>query len=134
MTLIAFLATVIACIGIARYNEDDSLFWKLFLSLAGTYAATTFVMSLTDDKEQNKVITVSEAPTQVQKSAIAPFGIAGVSLPATHREKSQKPVSKDSFTNSGDSILSEVFVSIRGRPQVTSVRRILRGELFFNTS
>lgn len=135
MTFLAFLATTAVILAIARYNENDSLFWKLFISLTGAYAATAFVASyIDDDEEQNKVVMVTEAPTQVQKSTIAPFGVAMQALTATRWEKSQKPVSKDTFMTKNDSILSEVLVSIRGRPQVNSVRPILYGEPYFNDS
>lgn len=132
---VVFLAMTAVILGVARYNENDSLFWKLFISLAGAYAAVFAVKSYIDDsKEQDKVVMISKAPTQVQESTVALFGVATPTLTATRWEKSQKPAGKDTFAIKNDSILSEVLVSIRGRPQVTSVRPILYGEPYFNDS
>lgn len=134
-TLITFLATTAVILGIARYNESDSLFWKLFISLVGAYAAATVVHNVIDSKEQNKVVMVTELPTQVQQSvSCIPYALAEISLAATKREKSPKPVSKDSFITNNDSILSKVFVSARGQPQVESVFPILYGPDYFDTS
>ena len=135
MTLIAFLAMTAAIVAIARYNESDSLFWKLFISLVGAYAAATVVHNVIDSKEQDKVVMVTGLPTQVQQSvSCIPYTLEEISLAATKREKSPKPVSKDSTIKTNDSILSKVLVSARGQPQVESVFPILRGPDYFDTS
>ena len=135
MTFIAFLVLTGVITLIARYNESDNLFWKLFISLAGAYGAATVVTHVIDNKKENKVVVISDNPTQVHKSAnYAPFAMCSTSLDATRREKSPKPVSKDSAIKSNDSVLSEVFVSARGQPQTSSVRRILHELVYFDTS
>lgn len=117
MTLIWFLLGTAVCIGVSRYNEDDSLFWKLYIAFIGSFAAATAVKSTMENKEQEKIIVVDETPTQVLQSTPCKFyTLADVSIAATKREKSPKPVSKDSLINENDSLLSEVFVSARGQP------------------
>ena len=119
MTLFAFLATVAAIVGIARYNEDDALFWKLFISLAGAYAAVAIALNVvnSDEKKQDKVVMIENAPTQVLGSMPSLNAIlAGVSCSAAEREKSPKPVSKDKLFNQNNIILSKVHAYPRGRP------------------
>ena len=135
MTFIALLAGlgIITCI--ARYNESDSLFWKLAIAFIGSFMAAKVVTTVIDSKEQNKVVVISELPTQVQQSiSCTPYALAEISLLATRKVKTSKPVSKDSVIKNNDSILSEVFVSARGQPQVESVFPILRGPDYFDTS
>ena len=135
MTLIAFLVMTGIITLIARYNESDSLFWKLFISLAGAYGAATVVTNVINSDEKDKVVMISDNPTQVHKSvSYAPFVMCSTSLAATRREKSQKPVGKDIVIKKNDSILSKVFVSARGQPQVSSVSRILTELTYFDTS
>lgn len=130
MTLFWFLAGLATCIGIARYNEDDSLFWKLFISFLGAFTAATVVRTQLESENQEKVVKVEKAavPTQVLQSTpsiINFYSLADVSQAVTKREKSPKPVSKDSLINNNDSSLSKVFGSIRGQPQMFA---------FFDTS
>lgn len=125
-----FLGGLATCIGIARYNEDDSLFWKLFISFLGAFTAATVVRTQLESENQEKVVKVEKAavPTQVLRSTpsiINFYSLADVSQAATKREKSPKPVSKDSLINKNDSSLSKVFGSIRGQPQMFA---------FFDTS
>lgn len=123
MTLFWFFAGLATCIGISRYNEDDSLFWKLFISFVGAFTAATVVKTQLENENQEKIVKIEKAivsPTQAQQSApcINFYTLADVSLAATKREKSTKPVSKDSLINKNDSSLSKVFGSIRGQPQM----------------
>lgn len=134
-TLFWFLLGTGLCVAISRYNEDDALFWKLFIAFVGSFAAATAYKATVDNKKQENVIVVSEAPTQVLQSMPCNFyTLADISLAATKREKSPKPVSKDSFITNNDSILSKVFVSARGQPQVESVFPISYGPDYFDTS
>lgn len=124
MTLFWFLAGLAICIGIARYNEDDNLFWKLFISFIGAFVAATVVRTQLENENQEKIVKVEKAtvnPTQVLRSTLSTinfYSLASVSQAATKREKSPKPVSKDSLINKNDSSLSKVFGSIRGQPQM----------------
>ena len=124
MTLFWFLAGLATCIAIARYNEDDNLFWKLFISFIGAFTAATVVRTQLENENQEKIVKVEKAtvnPTQVLRSTLNSinfYSLASVSQAATKREKSPKPVSKDSLINKNDSSLSKVFGSIRGQPQM----------------
>jgi len=124
MTLFWFLTGLAACIGIARYNEDDSLFWKLFISFVGAFTAATVVRTQLESENQEKVVKIEKAtmsPTQVLQSTsstISFYSLADVSQAATKREKSPKPEVSDSLINENDSSLSKVFGSIRGQPQM----------------
>lgn len=121
MTLVVWLAVLtVICIGIARYYEDDSLFWKLYVSFVGAYIAAS-VVKATLENNQEKVTVVESIPTQALESTsgIAEFRLADVSLSATSGEKSPKPVGKDYITlNNRNSLLSKVFGSARGQPQM----------------
>ena len=130
MTLFWFLAGLAICIGISRYNEDDSLFWKLFISFVGAFTAATVVRTALECENQEKIVKVEKAkmsPTQVPQSTpcIDFYTLADVSRAATKREKSPKPVSKDTLINKNDSLLSNVHVLARGQPGLFN---------FFNTS
>ena len=124
MTLFWFLAGFAVCLGVARYNEDDSLFWKLFISFVGAFTAATVVKTQLENENREKVVKIEKvttSPTQVLQSTpstINFYSLADVSQAATKREKSPKPVSKDSLINKNDSSLSKVFGSIRGQPQM----------------
>ena len=61
MTLFWFLAGLATCIGIARYNEDDNLFWKLFISFVGAFTAATVVKTQLENENQEKVVKVEKA-------------------------------------------------------------------------
>lgn len=125
-TLFWFLLVTGLCIAISRYNEDDALFWKLFIAFVGSFAAATAYKATVENKNQEKVIVVNEAPTQVLQSMPCNFyTLADISLAATKREKSPKPVSKDTLINKDDSLLSKVHVLARGQPGLFN---------FFNTS
>jgi hypothetical protein len=118
MTLFWFLAVTAACIGIARYNEDDSLFWKLWLSFNGAFAAGLVVKNtIENDKEQDKVVMIQSMPTQVLSDVPTLNSlVTNMSLSAPKREKSPKPVSKVMCSMNNNNVLSEVHSSARGQP------------------
>lgn len=116
-TLFWFLLGTGLCIAISRYNEDDALFWKLFIAFTGSFAAATAYKATVENENKEKVVIVNEAPTQVLQSMPCNFyTLADISLAATEREKSPKPVSKDTLLNNNDSLLSKVQVLARGQP------------------
>ena len=126
MTLFWFLLGTGLCIAISRYNEDDALFWKLFIAFVGSFAAATAYRATISEESKEKVVVVSEAPTQVlQSMPCNVYTLADISFAATKREKSPKPVSQDSLINKDDSLLSKVHVLARGQPGLFN---------FFNTS
>ena len=121
MDLIVLAAGLGLITCIARYNESDNLFWKLAIAYIGSFGAAKVVMHVIDKNEQNKSIVINSTPTQVQQSvACIDYTLAAMSLAATRREKSQKPVSKEHTVITNDFILSEVHVATRGQPYTCS--------------
>ena len=120
MTLFCLLAGIAAITLIARYNESESLFWKLFICYVGSWAAVNAAVEIiNNDKKGDKVVMIEKAPMQVLESVPSLNAIlADMSLAATTREKSPKPASKElcSF-NHNNVILSEVHRKARGQPQ-----------------
>ena len=123
MTLLsglAFLGVVLAVIvGIARYNEDEALGWKLFVSFVGGALAVTVAKGICNsDKKQDKVVMIEKSPMQAAESMPSLDAIlADISFVPTMREKSPKPAGKGSAFNQTNSILSEVHRKARGQPQ-----------------
>lgn len=116
-TLFWFLTGLAICIGVARYNEEDNLFWKLAVAFIGSFAAATVVKTVMENNNQEKVVVVENAPTQALESTSCNFyTVTDVSLATPKREKSPKPVSKDSLLDENDSLLSKVHASVRGQP------------------
>jgi hypothetical protein len=63
MTLLFVLLGLAIIICIARYNENDSLFWKLLVSFIGSFAiATAAYTILNEDESDNDLVQVY--PTQ----------------------------------------------------------------------
>lgn len=127
MTLFWFLAGLATCIGIARYNRDEALFWKLFISFTGAFVAGSIVSNtMSSEKKQDKVVMIDSMPTQVLEGTPCVFTtVTDVALSATLREKSPKPVSKDNYVNLSNNVLSKVHTSARGQPT---------WQMFFNDS
>ena len=123
MTLLsglAFLSVVLAVIvGIARYNEDDALGWKLVVSFVGGILAVTVAKGICNsDKKQDKVVMIEKSPMQAAESMPSLDAIlADISFVPTMREKSPKPAGKGSAFIHDNSILSEVHRKARGQPQ-----------------
>ena len=118
MTLFAVLAVIGIIIAISRYNEDDNLFWKLFVAFIGSIVAATVYTNVIDSKKSNNTVMIEKVPTQGLESVPYLFGIlADTSLTTPQREKSPKPVSKDMPFNNNKFIAGKVFAEIRGRPQ-----------------
>ena len=120
MTLFCLLAGISVITLISRYNESDSLFWKLFISFIGSWAAVNVAVEmLNNDKKGDKVVMIEKAPMQVLESVPSLNAIlADMSLTAAMREKSPKPASKDVCSlNYNNVISSEVHRKARGQPQ-----------------
>ena len=118
MTLFMFLFGTAVCVLMSRFNEDDALFWKLWISFIGAFMAGSVVRLAIEDKpKQDNVVMIEKAPTQVlQSMPCSIYTLADISLAATRREKSPKPVSKDSLISQSTVILSEVLGHARGQP------------------
>lgn len=63
MALLWILLGITVIVLIARYNEDDSLFWKLFVSFIGAYLAAYLVLSTLNNNRQSDQNTEAY-PTQ----------------------------------------------------------------------
>jgi len=117
ITLLMLLIGTLLCISVSRYNEDDALFWKLWISFIGAFAAGSIVKTTIESPKQDNVVMIEKAPTQVlQSMSCNVYTLAVISLAATLREKSPKPVSKDSLLSQDNNILSDVFGHARGQP------------------
>lgn len=119
LTALAVFAVIGAIIGIARYNEDEALGWKLFVSfVGGALAVTVACKVLSSDKKQNNVVMVEKSPMQVAESMpLLSAVLADMSFVPTLREKSPKPAGKELAFNQSNVILSEVHRKARGQPQ-----------------
>lgn len=119
LTALAVFAVIGAIIGIARYNEDEALGWKLFVSfVGGALAVTVACKVLSSDKKQNNVVMVEKSPMQVAGSMpLLSAVLADISFVPTLREKSPKPAGKELAFNQNNVILSEVHRKARGQPQ-----------------
>lgn len=65
MALLWILLGITVIVLIARYNEDDSLFWKLFVSFIGAYLATYLVLNTFNSGNQSDQNDTEVNPTQV---------------------------------------------------------------------
>ena len=120
MTLFCLLAGIAAITLIARYNESESLFWKLFICYVGSWAAVNAAVEIiNNDKKGDKVVMIEKAPMQVLESVPSLNAIlADMSLAATTREKSPKPASKELCSFNHNNVISgEVHRKARGQPQ-----------------
>ena len=119
LSALAFLAVIGVIISIARYNEDEALGWKLFVSFVGGALAVTIACKmLNSDKKQNNVVMVEKSPMQVAESMpLLSAVLADISFVPTLREKSPKPAGKELAFNQNNIILSEVHRKARGQPQ-----------------
>ena len=119
LTALAVFAVIGAIIGIARYNEDEALGWKLFVSfVGGALAVTVACKVLSSDKKQNNVVMVEKSPMQVAESMpLLSAVLTDISFVPTLREKSPKPAGKELAFNQNNVILSEVHRKARGQPQ-----------------
>ena len=115
-TILWFLVGIMAIIGIARYYEDEKLFWKLFISFAGAYGVATIAINSMEQKE-DKITVVSQNPMQV------PIGdsyclctLAELSNTATNGMKVPAPAGKEIFDTVGNPISSKVGQNTRDRP------------------
>ena len=119
LSALAFLGIIGIIVGIARYNEDEALGWKLFVSFVGSAIAVTVVCKmLSSDKKQNNVVMVEKSPMQVAESMpLLSAVLADISFVPTLREKSPKPAGKELAFNQNNIILSEVHRKARGQPQ-----------------
>lgn len=122
-TILLFLIGILIILGVARYYESDKIFWLLFTSFVGAYAAvTTARYVLSDEKKQSKEVVITSSPMQ------APVGIsytmcslADMSNLVTVKEKSFVPAGKDSTSKLTSPSLNEVGGGARDQPVNDSI-------------
>lgn len=136
MVLFWFIIGVIAITLIARYNESDKLFWKLFLAFVLGFASAKMYYHLTNERNENTLTQVSPTQASMELSGIAQFFLAG-STPEITVSTSYVPVSQ-AFAPAGSEsnlVLSKIAGGARDQPPfLTSRLKFLGSELFFNTS
>lgn len=136
MVLFWFIIGVIAITLIARYNESDKLFWKLFLAFVLGFASAKMYYHLTSERNENTLTQVSPTQASMELSGIAQFFLAG-STPEITVSESYVPVSQAYAPAGSESslILSKIAGGARDQPPfLTSQLKYLGSELFFNTS
>lgn len=119
MILFWFIIGMLAIIAIARYNEDDRLFWKLTLSFVFAFTATTVAIKVLGDKQDESALTEQVCPTQVLTITTDNSLLAVVDSEATISEVTAPvPVSKDNTlaVSENSSSLNEVYGWSRDQP------------------
>lgn len=115
--LILFSLGIILILGISRYNENDKLFWKLFISFVGTFAAATFVYKYIESQKQDKVEYYKSAPTQaLDNGSHNVCVLADPFVIVSNEGNTSDPVSKEYTACITDQVLSKVYVNTRGQP------------------
>ena len=124
MVLFWFIIGVIAITLIARYNESDKLFWKLFLAFVLGFACAKMYMHLTTEQNKDSLTQVCPTQASMDLSGIAQFLMSG-NGPETTVSVCWVPVSKVYTPAERESglILSKISGEPRGQPH-----------LFFDTS
>lgn len=119
MTFILFLVGLLAIVCIARYNEDDSLFWKLFVSYVGAFVVASVVSSTVTSSEQNKDTIIHKCPMQ------APLNTSGTTcylvtddfeLATYAQNLRQDPAGKDYICDYNDALVNKVIAKTRDQP------------------
>lgn len=128
MIFIWFLVGIIAITAIARYNEDDRLFWKLLLSFVFAFTLTTvgFKMLGTKGKSDlNGQVYPTQAPGYMSSNTSRTINM----LPVVTLEDTAipVPVSKDNTPVTVEII--DTFDEVYGRnrdqpPQIPNKKRI----------
>lgn len=119
MTLFWFLIGILIILCVSRYNEDESLFWKLFVSFIGAFLATAVACTYINSQKQSKVVQATSAPTQVLYSGSHVCVLADPSVTVTNAEPTAVPVSKDMVCDYVNPALSKVGVQARDQPTIT---------------
>ena len=116
MILFWFLIGIALILAISRYNEDDKLFWMLFISFIGAFASTVAVYKYISNKKQDKVEYVTSVPTQVLYAGPHIYCVLADPGVSVTREAISKPVSKEILNNNTDPFLSKIVGGIRDQP------------------
>lgn len=124
MTLLWILLGITVIILVARYNEDDALFWKLSASLVGAFIAAYITLNILNSEEKQSDQDLTQVyPTQVLSHtacAMPSLGMFDVlSLTPVGSGSNQKLVSQEINTPAIGTVTlfnSEVRAEARDQP------------------
>ena len=118
MILLLFIIGVLAIIAIARYNEDDRLFWKLFGAFTIAFTATSIAVATIDGGQDETNLTNEVYPTQAPDTMLGYYNpFTAICDEATVSEEIPVPVSKDNTLIEREIIsFVEVCGNVRDQP------------------
>ena len=120
MVLLWFIAGILLALCIARYNENNKLFWRLMLAFTLGYAITVMVNRITSNNEQNNKELVQTYPTQMSSVMFNGINnhltknIAPTPTKVTALESVIQDYASDDYEN--HIVLSEVYGRTRDQP------------------
>ena len=122
-TISFFLVGLLIITLVARYNENEKLFWQLLISFIGAYgAATIAINALSSEKKQSKEVVITSKPMQAPTSKSYNFcSLADLSSLVTVEEYSSVPAGKDIASKLNDPSLSGVGRGARDQPMDTII-------------
>lgn len=120
MTLLLILLGLAIIVGVARYNENDSLFWKLLVCFIGGFASACVVINLLkEDRSKDNLEQVTPTQTLLAPEQVCDTLLAIFEMPTTTDDvEHQKSASQDNSlaTPKVVSASSEVSSSARDQP------------------
>ena len=120
MTFIWFIFGIVLITLIARYNESNALFWKLFLSFVLGIAVASLVIKCSSNNERNEETLTQVLPMQVSDcmSSNALYLLADIDNPMSV-SKGSNPVGKVQTPATCENffVSSEVLANSRDQPQ-----------------
>lgn len=120
MILLLFIVAIIAIVLIARYNEDDRLFWKLLISFCVAFATTSVIYNIIDDGDRNKVSCIKTDPMQLSNCTSGQQVLLGdvSTLINVDTETMSVAAGKDNLflTNIAEQIPNEIYANVRDQP------------------
>lgn len=119
MILFWFVIGMLAIIAIARYNEDDRLFWKLTLSFVFAFTATTVALKVFGGKQEKENLTEQVCPMQAPSNLPTTDMLVAMNTSATVSDVTDPvPAGKDTalIAREIDSDLGEIYGWSRDQP------------------
>ena len=117
MILFLFLVGVVAIMAIARYNEDDRLFWKLLVSFTLAFTVTSLGVKIMGNEDKSNS-TTQVCPTQAlygTSDIVSPFTDVSTTITVTDTAV-PVPVSQDTTPENG--MLADVFGEVLEHPPI----------------
>ena len=136
MILFWFILGILAIALIARYNENNGLFWKLFVAFMLGFVSCKVYIHLTNQDKKNLTQQVYPTQESTDLPKIAQFFLAGNNLEIAI-DKNHALVGKD-FTPATDEVfqvLNKVFGRVRDRPRLNVITcNWIKHTSFYDTS